>query len=245
MSFGQDYPLEYGYSSASSIAAERAGFIRRTYAHLAGAIAAFTAVETLLLTMLSPEAKLNILNSMLGGMSWLLVLLAFMGVGYLARYWARSQTSVSNQYLGLGLYIVAECVIFLPLLIIATAYEQYFGKNILGMAAILTLAVSAGLTTVVFITKKDFSFMGPILSVCTWVALGFILCGILFGFSLGLFFILAMIGLMSGWILYETSNVLHHYPTDMHVAAALELFAAIATLFWYIVQLLMTLSSRD
>ncbi|MBI1916766.1 MAG: Bax inhibitor-1 family protein [Planctomycetes bacterium] len=245
MSFGQDYPLEYGYS-AESMAAERAGFIRRTYAHLAGAIVAFTAIETFLLTMLSDEAKLNILRSMLGGMSWLLVLGAFIGVGWIARYWARNQTSVSSQYLGLGLYIVAECLIFLPLLIIANWQERVQGVNILGNAAILTLAVAGGLTTVVFVTKKDFSFMGPILSVCTWVALGFIICGILFGFSLGLFFVLAMIGLMSGWILYETSNVLHHYPTDMHVAAALELFAAIATLFWYIVQLLMQLSSsRD
>ena len=101
------------------------------------------------------------------------------------------------------------------------------------------------LRTVVFVTKKDFSFMGPILSICSWVALGFIVCAILFGFSLGLFFVLAMIGLMSGWILYQTSAVLHHYPTDMHVAAALELFAAIATLFWYIIQLVMEMSSRD
>jgi len=243
MSFGQDYPLEYGYS-ADSIAAERAGFIRRTYAHLAGAIVAFTAIETLVLTQLSQETQFNIVRTLLGG-SWLLVLLAFMGVGYLARYWARSGASVSSQYLGLSLYVAAESLIFLPLLIIANYYGQHIGKDILGTAAILTIAVAGGLTTVVFITKKDFAFMGPILSVCTWVALGFIICGILFGFSLGLFFVLAMIGLMSGWILYQTSAVLHHYPTDMHVAAALELFAAIATLFWYIIQLVMQMSSRD
>ena len=243
MSFGQDYPLEYGYS-AESMAAERAGFIRRTYAHLAGAIIAFTAIETLLLTQLSDVAKMSILRSMLGG-SWILVMFAFIGVGWLAQYWARNQTSVSSQYLGLSLYVVAECLIFLPLLIIANWQERIQGVNILGNAAILTLAVAGGLTTVVFVTKKDFAFMGPILSVCTWVALGFIICGLIFGFSLGLFFVLAMIGLMSGWILYETSNVLHHYPTTMHVAAALELFAAIATLFWYIVRLLMIMSSRD
>jgi len=245
MSFGQDYPLEYGYSRSEAMAAERASFIRRTYAHVAGAIAAFTAIETLLLTTLSKDAKDNILMSMLGGMSWLLVLGAFIAVGWIARYWARNQTSVSSQYLGLTLYVLAECVIFLPLLIIATYYESMLGKNILGTAAILTLAVAGGLTTVVFTTKKDFSFMGPILSVCTWVALGFIVCAVIFGFSLGLFFILAMIGLMSGWILYQTSNILHHYPTNMHVAAALELFAAIATLFWYIVQLVLEMSSRD
>src|SRR5262245_36423010 len=131
MSFGQDYPLEYGYSSAESMAAERAGFIRRTYAHLAGAIAAFTVIEALLLINLSQAAKESILRTMLGG-SWLLVMLAFIGVGWLAQYWARNQTSVSSQYLGLGLYVVAECIIFLPLLIIAQAYESALGKNIIG-----------------------------------------------------------------------------------------------------------------
>src|SRR5262249_7635584 len=155
MSFGQDYPLEYGYSSAESMAAERAGFIRRTYAHLAGAIAAFTAIETLLLTQLSDATKFGILQTMLGG-SWLLVMLAFIGGGWLAQYWARNQTSVSSQYLGLSLYVAAECVIFLPLLIIAQHFEQIRGINIIGTAAILTLAVAAGLTTVVFTTRKDF-----------------------------------------------------------------------------------------
>ena len=35
------------------------------------------------------------------------------------------------------------------------------------------------------------------------------------------------------------ATILHHYDTDMHVAAALALFAAIATLFWYILRLLL------
>ena len=38
-------------------------------------------------------------------------------------------------------------------------------------------------------------------------------------------------------ILYQTSNILRHYRTDQHVAAALALFAAIALLFWYILRL--------
>src|SRR5262249_29297664 len=183
MSFGQDYPLEYGYS-AESMAAERASFIRRTYAHLAGAIVAFTAIETLLLTLLSDQAKLAILNTMVGGMgSWLVVMLGFMAAGWLARYWARSGASPSSQYLGLSLYVASWVVMFLPLLIFARYYEDYLGKNILGTSAILTLAVAGGLTTIVFITRKDFTFLGPILSVCTWIALGFIICGLLFGFS--------------------------------------------------------------
>ena len=54
-------------------------------------------------------------------------------------------------------------------------------------------------------------------------------------------FIVAMIALMCGFILYETSNVLHHYHTSQHVAAALAIFASLATLFWYVIRLLMSL----
>jgi FtsH-binding integral membrane protein len=242
MSYGQDYPLEYRYS-AEAVAAERAGFIRRTYSHLAGAILAFMGIEAILLNI--PGIEQNVFGFLLSSQySWLLVLGAFMVVGWIAEHWARSQTSRSTQYLGLSLYVVAEALLCLPLLLVAKLFSK--DPNIIPTAGILTLAVFGGLTMTVFITKKDFSFMGPVLSVCSWIAFGVILCAIIFqGFTLGMFFTLAMIALMAGWIIYYTSNVLHHFPSDMHVAAALVLFAAVATLFWYILRLLLIMSSRD
>jgi hypothetical protein len=42
-----------------------------------------------------------------------------------------------------------------------------------------------------------------------------------------------------GSILYDTSNVLHHYPEDRYVAAALQLFASVALMLWYVIRLLM------
>ena len=69
-----------------------------------------------------------------------------------------------------------------------------------------------------------------------------IVASALAGFSLGIVFIVAMVVLMSGYILYDTSQILHHYRTDQHVAAALALFASVAMLFWYVVQLLMRLN---
>jgi FtsH-binding integral membrane protein len=69
--------------------------------------------------------------------------------------------------------------------------------------------------------------------------MGVILCAMLFGFSLGLWFSLAMIVLAAGAILYNTSNVLLHYRLDQHVAASLSLFASVALLFWYVLLALM------
>jgi len=144
------------------------------------------------------------------------------------------------QYAGLALYTVAEAVIFLPLIFLA---NRYFPQAI-PTAGILTLAVFGGLTITVFLTRKDFSYLRPILTIGSLLAVGFIIAGIIFQFPLGLFFSLAMVALISGYILFYTSAVLHHYRTDQHVAASLALFASVATLFWYILQIVM-MSSRD
>ena len=74
------------------------------------------------------------------------------------------------------------------------------------------------------------------------LALVAILGGIFFGFELGTWFSVAMIGFAGGAILYDTSNVLHHYPEDRYVGAALRLFASVAMMFWYVLRLFM---SRD
>jgi len=236
MSYGYDYSV-----AARAAGSERALFIRRTYAHLAGAILAFMGIEALFLNALNLDQQAAILR-MMGGYGWLFVLLAFMGASWLAQTWAQSDSSRGMQYLGLGLYVVAEAVIFLPLLIIA---NHMVDKTVIPTAGILTLAVFGGLTLSVFVTKKDYSFLRPILCVASLIALGVIVAAILIGFSLGLIFSFVMIALMSGYILYYTSQVMLHYRTDQHVAAALALFAAVATLFWYILRIVMATSSRD
>jgi FtsH-binding integral membrane protein len=170
-----------------------------------------------------------------------LVLLVFMGAAWIARAWASSNSSRGMQYLGLALYVVAEAVIFLPLLYIADHFSP--DPHVIQKAGIMTLAVFGGLTITVFLTGRDFSYLGPVLSIGCCLALAFVVAGLLLGFGIGLWFCLAMVALACGFIIYDTSNVLHHYRTDQHVGAALELFAAVALLFWYVLQIFM--SSRD
>jgi FtsH-binding integral membrane protein len=234
MSYGYSYPI-----AARAQSAERAAFIRRTYSHLAGAILAFMALETVLLNLPGID---QVMVGMFGGgrLGWLVVLGAFLLVGWIAQSWAYSDTSRGLQYLGLSLYVVAEAVIFLPLLWFANSFDA----NVIPTAGILTLAVFGGLTLAVFVTGKDFSFLRPILAVASLLALGFIVASAFIGFSLGSLFAFAMVALMSGYILYYTSNVMYHFRTDQHVAAALALFAAVATLFWYILQIVMSANSR-
>src|SRR5437660_707505 len=79
-----------------------------------------------------------------------------------------------------------------------------------------------GLTAAVFLSGKDFSFLGPILWVLALIALGVVIAAAIGVLSLGFWFAVAMVALFCGFIVYDTSNVLHHYGTDQHVSAALE-----------------------
>lgn len=224
------------FSAADALPEERAAFIRKTYLHLAGAIVLFIALETYLVVS---GAALTLAQTMLGTKySWLIVLGAFMGVSMLANWWANSATSKPLQYLGLMLYTVAQAIVFAPLLFFA-AFRSGDGVEMISKAGIVTLGLFLGLTAVVFLTKKDFSFLGPILMIGGFVALGFIASGIIFGFSLGSIFAFVMVAFAGGAILYDTSNVLHRYNTNQHVAASLSLFASVALLFWYILQIFM------
>lgn len=214
---------------------ERAAFIRRAYSHLAAAILVFAGLIGLLLQ--TPVAETMARSVAGSGFGWLLVLAAFMGVSWLANSWARSDTSVGLQYAGLGLYIVAEALIFLPLIWLA----DHLYPGVIRDAGVMTLLLFAGLTATVFITRKDFSFLGPILAIGGMVAMGVIVLSLLFGFHLGILFSAIMIVFASGAILYSTSNILRQYRTDQHVAASLSLFASVALLFWYILRLFMAM----
>ena len=213
----------------------RGAFIMRTYAHLVGAIFAFVLLEFAVFLTPIPEMFVELLSG--SRYMWLAVLGLFMVTGGLARWWANSMTSPAMQYLGLAVYVVAEVIIFIPLLFIAATFS---GPEVIPSAAVTTLVVFGGLTGVVFLTRKNFSFLRGILGVASLVALGTIVCGVLFGFNLGLWFSLAMVGLSAGYVLYYTSQILHEYDQSQHVAAALALFAAIALMFWYILRIFMS-----
>jgi len=227
------------HSAADSSVTERAGFIRRTYLHVAGAIAAFALLEVFIF---SSGYDVKLAGMMLGSQySWLIVLGLFMGVSFIADKFAHSQTSEGMQYFGLGLFVVAEAIIFVPILYIA---NEFF-PGAIATAGYITALLVIGLTFTVFSTKKDFSFMGPFLKIAFLVAFGVIVCSFIFGFTLGLVFSGVMALLAAAAVLYTTSNILHQYHPGQHVAAALALFSSIALLFWYVLQIVMSLMDRD
>jgi len=246
----QDYsnnnnPYASPYSVASQSENIRAEFIRKTYAHLAGAIALFAAIEYILFQIPGIE---NMVSLMVGGRwSWMIVLGLFMGVSFVANKWAMSNTSKATQYLGLGVYVVAQAVITLPLLIVAARYVPAAdtGLGIIANAGFITIALVAGITVVALTSKKDFAFLDGFLKIGGLIAMGAIVMSIVFGFSLGIFFSAIMVIFASVAILRETAKIKYNYNTNQYVAASLGLFASVALLFWYILQILISLASSE
>jgi hypothetical protein len=220
---------------------QRAAFITKTYAHLLGAIAAFAALEVFWFSTGLGETMLNMLMGG-GRLVWLVFLGAFVGVSMLANHWAMSSTSLGKQYAGLGIYTVFESILFLPLIAAAVTLgpDPAGGMAILPKAMLITLTLFGGLTGVVFITRRDFSFMRSVLMFAGFAAMGLVAASLIFNFTLGIVFSYAMVALACGYILYDTSNVMQHYRINQHVAASLALFASVMLLFWYVLRILLS-----
>lgn len=235
---------------------DRVAFLRRTYGLLGVSLIGFAALTAGFMRFATETSFRMSAWAFSGPFNWLLVLGLFMLVGYIAQKLAMSPSSRGLQLVGLGLGVVAESVLLQPLLwvvILKFGNRAMLGAGVLmtgqvasiiGQAVVITLAIFIGLTLTVFVTKKDFSFLRGALTIASFAVLGIILAAMLFGFSLGGLFAGALVLLMAGYILYQTSLVMSYFPPSGYVAAALMLFSTIATLFWYVLQLVMSLNDR-
>lgn len=208
----------------------RGRFIARTYNHLFAAICAFTLIE---IGLFQSDLALPIAKAMMS-VSWLFILGGFILLSWIASFAASRATSMPAQYAALAAYVVGEALIFVPMLV----YANIRIPGSIAIAAAITFVAFTALTLIVFITRKDFSFLRGILIWSGIIAMVTIFGGVIFGFQLGTFFSVAMVTLAGAAILYDTSNVLHHYPEDRYVAASLQLFASVALMFWYVLRLL-------
>lgn len=217
---------------------DRRLFLQKTYALLGAALATLALFTGGMMAFL-PETSLALSRwAFSGTWNWLLVLGMFMLVGYAAERLAWSPTSRGIQLLGLGIAVLAQGLLLQPLLwVVVSSLGASAATTTIVQATLVTLAIFVGLSATVFVTRKDFSFLRGVLVVATFAALGIIVASAIFGFSLGIVFSAAMVVLMAGYILYQTSLVMSQFPPTAQVAAALMLFSTVATLFWYVLQL--------
>lgn len=229
---------------------DRIAFLRKTYTLLTVALAAFAGTTAGIIKFAPELSKRFSAWAFQGQLSWLLVIGLFMVVGFVAQKLAMSETSRGLQFIGLAIAVVAQAILLQPMIWILM-YK--FGNHadmtgqagvIMGEAVVITLAIFGGLTATVFVTKKDFSFMRGALTIASFAFIGVALASMIFGFHMGAVFSGIGILLMGGYILYQTSMVMNYFPPTAFVAASLMLFSTIATLFWYVLQFLMSMNRR-
>ena len=211
----------------------RARFIVKTYNTLFTAILAFAGIEyALFASGLAPVIAQFFMGN------WLLVLGGFMVIGWFGSRVAHTSESNTAAIAALSAYVVAEAIIFVPMLYIA----EMTAPGAIQAAGITTIAGFAGLSFVAHYSKRDFSFLGSALRFAGIMVLVLIGLSFFTGLQLGTWFSVGMVLFAGLSILHDTSNILRHYPEDRHVAAALSLFASVALMFWYVLRLFM---SRD
>lgn len=220
---------------------DRATFVGLVYQHVAGAVAAFVAFEAILFVTGVADSMRDFFFGVGGGGSrWLLMLGGVMLIQWFAANAAADMENPPRQYIGLFGSAFAQALIFAPFL--SYVFQQSDGGATVTQAAIITGIGFAMLTAIGLFTRKDLNFLRPIVMWGFGLALLAILGGVMFGFALGTWFSVAMIGLSGASILYQTQNVVKRYPIGSHVAASIALFTSLMTMFWYVLRLLM---SRD
>ena len=209
----------------------RGAFLVRTYSHLALAIVLFVGLEVWFFNSSIASAIVGIFSSV----SWLLVLGGFMILSWLATFLSQPSLSRPVQYGGLIFYVLLQAIITVPLLAVA----NQSAPGTIASAAQATLGGFFLLTGVVVVTRKDFSFLRTFLIWGGLLGLATVVCAALFHFDLGTWFSVAMVVLAGGSMLYTTSSIMRDYPENADIAAATQLFAAVALMFWYVLRLFM------
>ena len=227
MRFGSTTTLPRGMTPAASVSTtDRLTFIKKVYSLLAmsmgtAAVGAYLGSGPLLL-LVAPNMMLFFI------LQFALIIFASFasrrpGLNMVALF---SFTTVSGLTLGPLLYQV--------------------GPSIAAEAFALTAITFAGLSLYVVYSKKDFSFMS-----------GFLMTGlivVIVGGLLNMFFIQsgmmhfvmsgASVLLFSGFILYDTSNILRYYGTDEYVSATLALYLDVLNLFIALLSILGIMSDE-
>jgi modulator of FtsH protease len=228
---GQQYDPAGGWGSlqqqtaAHASVAERMTFIRKVYAlffvatlFAIGGVAAGMSFEPLL--EFSAEHPWIMLFAMLGGVLGAQAVRHVPGVNLLALFGFTTLTGVVISPL---MYMVAQT-----------------NPASIWQAGLLTVGIFGGLTIYVFVSRKDFSFLRGMLftGLIVLVLAGLANVLIVGSTALGFATAAAALLLFSGYVLYDTSNIIRRYPTNEYVAGALSLYLDAFNIFLALLRIL-------
>lgn len=225
------WPPEGGWGSlqqataAEASVAERMGFIRKVYSlffvgilfGIGGVALGFTFPALMEMVARSPWIMLLVL---LGGVLGAQAVRHVPGVNLFALFGFTTLTGI----------------VISPLM-----FWVYLNNPVsLVQAGVLTVGIFGGLTAYAFISKRDFSFMRGMLVTGLIVIILAALLNIFLVGSSAVGFAVAVVALLlfSGFVLYDTSNIIRRYPTNEYVSAALALYLDAFNIFLALIRIL-------
>jgi modulator of FtsH protease len=211
-------------TAAQASLADRLGFIRKVYALFF--IATLFAVGGVALGFMFPPLMIAMAQH-----PWIVLLLMLGGV-----IGAQAVRHVPGiNLLALFGFTTLTGVIISPILFIIS---QVNPASIV-QAGVLTVGIFGGLTAYVFISRRDFSFLrGMVVTGLIVVILAGLLNIFIGSSALGFAVAAATLLLFSGFVLYDTSNIIRRYPTNEYVAGALSLYLDAFNIFLALLRLL-------
>lgn len=229
------WPEERGFAIHAAVNA-RMAFVRKTYAHLLAELAGVALIVTLAVrTPVLAELAVRMM------VRWYLPLLALFGISLVTRRMLEGHRSIAVQYAAAGIWVFFFGLFITPLALVAKHLTGSYA--VLGEAAILTGCAFTGLTAYVFFTKKDFSFMRGALWMGSLLLLGVGIVAMAFGGGLGgggsIAYSAFGVLLMGGWVLHDTSKVLHHRHVSEYVAGSVDLLVDFVYMFIHIASILL------
>ena len=138
----------------------------------------------------------------------MIVLALFIGLSWGASHFAHSLKSTTSQYVAFAVLVVAWSLMFVPMLAMALIMDQ--SGSMIQSAAGVTVFGCAALIATVMITRKDFSFLRGILVWGFFIAMGLIAASLIFGWNLGTWFSVGMIGFAG--VAVSVRHLEHHAP---------------------------------
>ncbi len=212
-------------TAARASVEERMGFVRKVYALFFAAT--LFAVAGVGVGLAYPPLMMAIIAH-----PWLSIIALFGGV--IGAQALRLKPGVN--LVALFAFTAFTGVFISPLIAIYTQMNQAS----IWQAGVLTVGIFGGLTAYVFVSKKDFSFMrgmvttGLIVVVLAGLLNVFIVGSSAFAFGISC----AALLLFSGFVLYDTSNIIRRYPTNEYVAGALDLYLDAFNIFLALLRIL-------
>ncbi|KAA8495913.1 Protein lifeguard 4 [Porphyridium purpureum] len=219
--------FDIGTCVGTSSVAVRLGFIRKVYGILSVQLA-LTFVISLAFMLVTPMRHFIMANQ------WFVMVNMVATFGLIIALMCFKDHHPLNMKLLMG-FTACESVLVAS---VCAAYAEVGLGYVVAEAFFITMCVFGGLTAYCFISKKDFSFLGGFLyASLTSLLLASIVNIFLYMFHSPLAnfmnFAIACFGslLFSGYILFDTSNIIHSYSADQYIEAAVALYLDLINLF--------------